>query len=523
MKGWQQAVDLIQQALAAGIREFVVCSGARNALLLEAIARAEAVGKLRVWNHFEERSAGFFALGRCMATGQPCAVVTTSGTAVAELLPAVVEAHYQGRPLVAITADRPAEFRGSGAPQTMLQPGLFGPHATTDLEAWEGLDPLHLNVELEEATVFGEQDFSDALVGEFTPHRPKPGVAELARWLREDRYRGLVVMVGGLEPEEREEVFHCCLELGVPLIADATSGLREALQSLCIHDATRVLRDKPPGKVLRIGDVPSHRCWRDLDEHEALLGVEVWSICRTGLPGLARDSKVTRGPVHKLIAALGEIDKGDDALDLLVGASRHAARIEEWLEAYPDSEPGLMRALSTHASIGNGVFLGNSLPIREWNAFAQWERPVPEVRANRGVNGIDGQVSTWLGWTADDRDSWAVLGDLTALYDMAAGFVLPQIRNEGRVLAVINNQGGRIFDRLPRLQSMTPRAREWMANAPQADLAGLAQVWGIQHCVVRTIDELDRVGDLDPESAVLLEVIPDAKQTEQFWKIADGL
>lgn len=522
MNAWQQSLDVIQQCLAAGIREFVVCSGARNALLLEAVARAESAGKARVWNHFEERAAGFFALGRCMQTSEPCAVITTSGTAVAELLPAVIEAHYQGRPLVAMTADRPAAFRGTGAPQTMVQPGLFGEHARTNFEAWDGLGPLHLNLELEEAAEFDDADFADAAVGEFVPQRLKPGVAELANWLREDRYRGLVIMIGGLEPDEREEVFHFCLELGVPLTADAASGLREALQELCIHDATRVLREKPPGKLLRIGDVPSNRSWRDLDEHDALAKTEVWSICRTGFPGLARQSHVTRGPAHKIIAALGEIDKGDDALDHRVNSSRHCARIEELLEAYPDSEPGLIRALSTHAAIGNGVFIGNSLPIREWNDFAQWDRAVPELRANRGVNGIDGQVSTWLGWSADQSESWAVFGDLTALYDLAAGFALEQTTNQGRVMVVINNQGGRIFDRLARLQSMSPRAREWMANAHRADFAGLAQLWGMTHKQVRSIDDLDDLESLS-EIVLLLEVIPDAKQTAAFWKAVDGL
>lgn len=519
MNAWQHAVGTIQQCLAAGIREFVVCPGARNALLLEAIARAEAAQTIRVWNHFEERAAGFFALGRCMQTSAPCAVVTTSGTACAELLPAVIEAHYQGRPLVAITADRPAEFRGSGAPQTMVQPGVFGPHATSGLDGWDGLGPLHLNVELGEAAELGEEDFSDAEVAEFTPRRLKPGVADLAVWLREDRYRGLVVMVGGLEPEEREAVFHFCVDLAVPVVAEAASGLREVLRDLSLGDAKRVLRQKPPGKLLRIGDVPSNRSWRDLDEHQALAKVSVWSICRTGLPGLARESKVTRGPVHKVIAALGEIEGGDDALDHLVGASRHAARVEEWLQAYPDSEPGLIRALSTHAAIGNGVFLGNSLPIREWSEFAQWDRPVPDVRANRGVNGIDGQLSTWLGWSADQPDSWAVVGDLTALYDAAAGFALGQVSCEGRVLAVINNRGGRIFDRLPRLQSMSPRARDWMANEPQADFRGLAQLWGMSHRTVRCIDDLD---DLERDGALLLEVLPDARQTAAFWKAVDG-
>ena len=98
MNSWNQAVGVVKNCLKAGVGEFVVCAGARNAALLEALARAEAAGLVRVWRHFEERSAGFFALGRTMETAQPCAVVTTSGTAVAELLPAVIEAYYQARP-----------------------------------------------------------------------------------------------------------------------------------------------------------------------------------------------------------------------------------------------------------------------------------------------------------------------------------------------------------------------------------------------------------------------------------------
>ena len=121
----------MESSLRAGISEFVVCAGARNGALLEALARAEKAGVARVWRHFEERSAGFFALGRTMETGLPCAVVTTSGTAVAELLSPVIEAFYQARPLVAITADRPEQFRGTGAPQTMDQINIFGDHAWT--------------------------------------------------------------------------------------------------------------------------------------------------------------------------------------------------------------------------------------------------------------------------------------------------------------------------------------------------------------------------------------------------------
>ncbi len=519
MNTWFPAVEMVKSCLKAGVGEFVVCAGARNAALLEALARAEAAGLVRVWRHFEERAAGFFALGRTMETARPCAVVTTSGTAVAELLPAIIEAHYQARPLVAITADRPAAFRGSGAPQAIVQPGMFGNYAWQGTFAdWDGKQPLHLNVEFEEAFDAGDENFSGEMLAEFRPAKEKLDVAALARWLREEHYKGLVVLVGGLEPDEREEVFHFCQDLGVPLVAEANSGLREALQSLAIHDADRLLKSRPPGKILRLGEVPSGRFWRDL---ENLPQVSVWSVCRNGLPGLARESKVLRGPLERVLPALGQAEFADDALDYLAGAASRAVKIDELLEIYPDSEPALLRTLSLYASIGSGVFLGNSLPIREWNQFAQWTRPVPSVRANRGANGIDGQVSTWLGWSADVSESWAVVGDLTALYDLAAPFVLGQINCQGRVLAVINNGGGKIFERLPRLQSMSPRAIEWLTNPQSADLSGLATLWAMNHLRIRTTDDFDKFEA--GEKTLLLEVIPDAAQTTAFWAAWDRM
>ncbi|WAC20871.1 thiamine pyrophosphate-binding protein [Luteolibacter sp. SL250] len=513
MSSWTKAVEVVETCIRTGISEFVVCAGARNAALIEALARAEKAGHVRLWRHFEERSAGFFALGRMMETGLPCAVVTTSGTAVAELLPAVVEASYQARPLVALTADRPAAFRGTGAPQSIDQTGIFGGHAFAGSpEGWDGKGPLHWNVEFEEEFVPGDEDFTGGASGNFEPAKDRLDVAALARWLREGLYRGLVVMIGGLEPEEREEVFHFCRTLEVPVMAEATSGLREALQMLSLPDGDRQLRANPPGKILRLGEVPSGRFWRDL---ENLPDVSVWSVCRNGLPGLARESGVVRGAVDRVLRALGEMEPAEDAMDYFQGASRSAAVIDELLEAYPDSEPGLLRTLSHYVSTGSSLFLGNSMPIREWNLFSQRDRPIRSVRANRGVNGIDGQVSTWLGWTAELGDAWAVVGDLTALYDLAGPFVLDQIVGEGRVLVVINNGGGKIFERLPRLASMSPRAADCMTNPQTADLAGWAQLWGMDHLRITTVDDFDRFEPRD--KMLLLEIIPDAGQTKAFW------
>lgn len=142
-----RARQLIAEVRARGVADFCVCAGSRNAPLLAALKDE------RVFSFVDERSAAFFAVGRMKLHGQPAAVVTTSGTAVAELLPAAIEAHYSGLPLVLITADRPARYRGTGAPQAIEQVGLFGSYAEVELASWSGARPLHLNIEFDEPLI----------------------------------------------------------------------------------------------------------------------------------------------------------------------------------------------------------------------------------------------------------------------------------------------------------------------------------------------------------------------------------
>ena len=130
----------------AGVEEFCVCAGSRNSPLLYVLGSSDA----RLFSFVDERSAAFFALGRIKQHARPCAVVTTSGTAAAELLPAAIEAHYSGLPLILISADRPGRFRGTGAPQSIEQVGIFGVYAETSLSMWSGMRPLHLNIEFDE-------------------------------------------------------------------------------------------------------------------------------------------------------------------------------------------------------------------------------------------------------------------------------------------------------------------------------------------------------------------------------------
>lgn len=510
---------VLDACVARGIRDFVVCAGARNVPLVLGLLRGEGV---QVWHHFEERGAGFFALGRTMDSGQPCVVVTTSGTAAAELLPAVVEAHYQGRPLLVITADRPVRFRGSGAPQAIEQAGLFGVYVEggrdlTDeesagwdpLEGWSGTRPWHINVCLEEKESWSELG---EVLDYVHPSPKRPSVVEMASFLGERVFEGLVVLVGGLEPEEREEAYHFISDLGVPVLADATSGLREALGSQVLPDGDRLLKARVPGKILRLGDVPVGRFWRDLEE---LPEVGVCSVTRTGFSGMARESLVLEGRVDHVLRGMGTVEGLGDALDHFEMARRRRSELDELLESHPDGEPALIRLLSTYATLGESVFLGNSQPIREWNLFAQRETPMIDVRASRGANGIDGQLSTWLGATAGQDGAWGIFGDLTTLYDLAAPALLRQAGGAQRVLVVINNGGGRIFERLPRLREIEGREGTVMANAHQCSFGDWAKMWGMGYTRVSGAESFD----FEPgERVSVLEICPDEKQTARFWE-----
>ncbi len=146
-----RARELIERVRAAGVEEFCVCAGSRNSPLIAVLGVAPPASAA-IFSFVDERSAAFFALGRAKQ-GKTAAVVTTSGTAVAELLPAVVEAHYSALPLVLITADRPGRYRGSGAPQSIEQVGIFGPYAATSIDNWSRRTPLHLNIEFDEPLI----------------------------------------------------------------------------------------------------------------------------------------------------------------------------------------------------------------------------------------------------------------------------------------------------------------------------------------------------------------------------------
>jgi 2-succinyl-5-enolpyruvyl-6-hydroxy-3-cyclohexene-1-carboxylate synthase len=248
-----------------------------------------------------------------------------------------------------------------------------------------------------------------------------------------------LVLIGGLHPAQRAEVREFVLRLGAPVYAEPLSGLREdaMLRDLLVLDERSLGGAR---SVLRVGNVPTLRYWRDLDEKYR--DVEVTHVTDLPFAGLPRGEILRELPP----AVAGA------PFDYAKDRELHA-RVEAILDREPHSEQAIFREISRTLPRHSRVYLGNSLPIREWDSFATREDRGYEIGANRGANGIDGQLSTFFGWCKPGAHNVAIVGDLTAIYDLNAPWIVPQLDAEAHVI-VINNWGGRIFERVPSLHKL---------------------------------------------------------------------
>lgn len=286
------------------------------------------------------------------------------------------------------------------------------------------------------------------------------------------RFSRPLVLIGGLAARHRQRVRE--LTRNAITYAEPLSGLREHSS---ITAGERMIARGRFDAVIRIGNVPALRFWRDLETLD-LPVVHYSDLPFTGL---------TRGEVHP-IAELPRIEFSDEAF---VEEDRaFASRIAAILDNEPASELSMLRALSRELPDGTRVYLGNSLPIREWDLVAE-RRPF-EHEANRGANGIDGQLSTFFGWCDPSRENVCVVGDLTAIYDLNAPWIVPQLGHRRFRIVVVNNGGGRIFGRVASLRALDASLRERVIeNVHGLRFDSWAAMWGIE----------DHVTELRPDEA----------------------
>jgi len=479
--------------LAAGVRHVVLAPGSRNAPLSFALADAAAAGVITLHSRIDERTAAFLALGIAKTSRVPVAVVTTSGTATANLHPAVMEAAHAGVPLVAVTADRPARLRGTLANQTTDQVGLFGAAAPGRdvvrpedlLGALDGIEegPVHLNLQLDEPLLPDDV---------YVPRTAQP---EREPWVRGTPYEltqgpATVVVAGddsGPGPRVLAEA------AGWPLLAEPTSGARNGPN---VIRGYRLLLDTDLGRQVErvvVSGVPTLS--RPVQRLLAREGIEVVSRRARGR-WADRPHPVSfeyDGPYGVAEAAdpgwLAAWQRADREL---------TAGIDQVLAAQNTLTPYDVAA-AVHAAVPAGGLLhvGASNPIRDLDLMAG-AYPVGERRlviANRGLAGIDGTLSTAIGATLGRPHSTRAIlyvGDVTFLHDLTGLVIGPAETRPDLTIVVANDNGGSIFATLEQGGPAYEDRFEKLFGTPHGiDLGTLCSGLRVPHWKVADKSELE--------------------------------
>lgn len=554
------ASSLVAALLAEGVREVVLCPGSRSAPLADALADAADAGHLRLRVVLDERSAGFIALGAARAHAlnghsRCAAVVTTSGTAVSNLHPAVSEADAAGIPLLVISADRPHELVGTGASQTTEQTGLFVPalrlgvDLPADLAADLGCcaadaaiagqvrravaaatgtlsrDPGPVQINARFRPPLTAQDAAEGAVPA-APVPPSPPMVPAARAAvlagapeasadqpagsgSLAQGRGIVVAGDTAHPGVGALARSLAEHLDWPLLAEPTSQARSGPQALSRYAE---LLGTPAGRVLA-----------EQAEHLLVLGHPSLSRSITALLGRddlditvlterARWADVS-GRARRVVPIDGAHHEPDDAVARQ--AARLAARLgleradaawtDSWRRAVADlpeparssSADALARAVweASQAPGAPTLLLGSSMTVRRLDRLAQPGAAAPKAVANRGLAGIDGTIATGIGlWMASGEPVRAVMGDLTFLHDAMS--LNRGVREEEADLQVIvvDDGGGAIFSQLEYARTMPAGRLERLFTAPQrADIAALAAALGARVHVPNDVAALRRL------------------------------
>lgn len=529
-----KATKILEHLLTLGATDFCLCAGARNSPFISLIDENkeffESIGHL--YHFFDERAAGFFALGCAQRTQKPVVVITTSGTAVSELISSAIEAYYTHTPLIFITADRPPAYRGTGAPQSIEQVGIFSHYTLPTLDLVDSIDsllnlqwnqniPLHLNV-----------CFTEPLLDRpLSAIRMKSESPRISRCLGEagkvsmlqatpaffSHCKQPLFIISGLGQDDANYVTHQLKDFSGFWWIEALSGLRghPDLETSRIKAGypflASLLQKKIFDGIIRIGSIPTTRLWRDLEDK--FKNLPVLSLSENPFTGLSRPSEqkslfylktvcdhyhaVEKKQKHSL---LEEVCKSDQFF---------SQEMIALMESFPQSQLNLVRQLSTYVG-SQPLYLGNSLPIREWDIAAKSHLP-QAVSGNRGANGIDGQFSTFLGWKSESTHSWALLGDLTTLYDLNAPWILSQLPSTPWTLAIMNNSGGQIFKPM--------FGRDAFLNRHNISFNHWAQMWNLTYhrsdSLTETFATLPQILEINPceEQSQKLDF-----ELDQLWK-----
>lgn len=411
--------------MKTALNKIFFCTGARNHDLLKVFDQHD------VTFEYDERMASFKALGLSKITQSPVGICTTSGTAVAECVPAMLEAYYSELPLVLISGDRPKKLHGTGSPQTIEHEGLTRSCRRTYLEIdsselaqinLSGLEfPVHINV----------------LVDDTVPHK-----MELTFHEEMESFKHFIakikkpLFIFSHENKSMRPFIEKFAQTKLSFYAETLSSGRDLSSIKTEKKLIELFQAGFFDAVIRVGQTPLTKIWRLLEKGP----LPVFHFDSRNLPGLSF------GEVLPLSSE--ELSKSPEFWNILEGllpypvADETIWLLDELIQKYPEAEISFSKKLNELISEEDIVFLGNSLVIR---FFELTQTKNLNVHGNRGVNGIDGQLASAIGLAmGTDKQVHCILGDVTTFYDLSSMRDMPENLN----LIIINNKGGRIFDML---------------------------------------------------------------------------
>ena len=547
-----------EELARGGLRLAVVSPGSRSTPLALALWRQPDIEVLVI---VDERSAGFFALGAAQASREPVALLCTSGTALVNYHPAVVEADESAIPLVVLSADRPPELRGIGAGQTIDQIKSFGSsvrwfcevgtHAADDsgllhyrsvacraLAAARGETrpgPVHLNLPWREplapVPAEGAVTATEELALRGREGRPLTAVTRIdlepSAFLLDEvaghignAISGVIVAGRQPDPELREPLAHLARVAGFPILADPTSQLRcgphDRSHVVAAYDT--LLREEHfahsvvPDLILRFGEMPTSKPLRAWIESSGAEEIVIDPYGGWNEP-TNRAAAILRADPTELASGWATRVEGLEGRerpppDRWMDAERAAqAVLDEALADTDISEPALHRALGAAHDDRDLVYTSSSMPIRDQEAFLAASGTDALFLSNRGANGIDGLISSGIGAAqASGRPATIVTGDLGLLHDVGGLAALRDVTTPIRIV-VIDNNGGGIFHFLPQAEALAGEDFEALLGTPRGvSVAKAAELFELPH---RKLESLGEVPDALVSGTGLIEVSVD--------------
>lgn len=498
------ARNTVRQLIELGIEDAVLSPGSRNAPLSIALYQAEQKGLIRLHVRIDERSAAFFALGISKASGKYVPVVCTSGTAVANFYPAVLESYHSRNKLLLLTADRPERLRRTGSNQTTIQREIFGNFVShsadtstpVDLEnLLGGFGPVHINLQFDEPLL--PEDSRAWLDG--IQHKELVRNTESRNSLLVSTKRNVVIVGHDRAEFASHEIEKLTNDLGAVLITEDPLRFKSAIaHAPVILSNEQVRAELTPDLAIIIGRTTLSRA---INTYTQIAKKVIVIDPRT------QEIDVNRS-ADEVLTSIPKVQVKVVADENWVGLwKKYEAKAKEAIKSIPDwSEGSLAAQISSDLEDDSALFIASSRPIRDFEAFAT-PRANVVTYANRGLAGIDGNISTAMGIATRHSETYAVLGDLAFLHDVSA---LTNPINEVLTIIVFDNNGGGIFSTLP--QRDVEGFEKIFGTPHNLDITKVVEGFGISHEVVTSSKELQiALRRIHPNLHVIVARLPERK------------